>query len=49
MILTLLCSKEPGVYVFSWSAVSPSGSETRVSLFKDGREAGAHTWSDVKG
>ena len=39
----------PGVYVFSWSTVSPSGTEARVSLFRDGREAGAHTWSDGKG
>lgn len=39
----------PGVYVFSWSTVSPSGTEARVSLIRDGREAGAHTWSDGRG
>ena len=41
--------QDPGVYVFSWSAVSPSGTEARVGLYKDGREAGAHTWSDGRG
>ena len=38
----------PGLYVFSWSSVSPSGSEARVSLFKNGQEE-AHSWSDSKG
>ena len=38
----------PGVYVFAWTAVSPSGSEARVSLFKNGVEEG-HTWSDSRG
>jgi len=39
----------PGTYVFSWSAVSPSNSETRVSLYENGRETGHHVWADRSG
>merc|ERR1712165_626857 len=39
----------PGTYVFSWSVVSPSNEETRVSLYKDGRETGHHVWGDRNG
>jgi len=39
----------PGTYVFSWSAVSPSNSETRLSLYENGRETGHHVWADRNG
>jgi len=39
----------PGTYVFSWSAVSPSNSETRISLYENGRETGHHVWADRSG
>ena len=38
----------PGLYVFAWSAVSPSYSEFRLSLMKNGREV-AHAWSEKSG
>ena len=39
----------PGTYVFSWSVVSPSNEETRVSLYENGRETGHHVWGDRNG
>ena len=39
----------PGTYVFSWSAVSPTELETRLSLFKNGQESGHHSWADRNG
>ena len=39
----------PGTYVFTWTAVSPRDSETRLSLFESGRETGHHLWSDRNG
>ena len=39
----------PGTYVFSWSAVSPTELETRLSLFKNGQETGHHSWADRNG
>merc|ERR1712038_106519 len=39
----------PGIYVFSWSVVSPSNEETRVSLYENGRETGHHVWGDRNG
>ena len=39
----------PGTYVFSWSAVSPTELETRISLFKNGQETGHHSWADRNG
>merc|ERR1712038_1073255 len=39
----------PGTYVFSWSVVSPSNEETRVSLYEDGRETGHHVRGDRNG
>lgn len=39
----------PGTYVFTWSIVSPSNEETRVSLYENGRETGHHVWGDRNG
>ena len=39
----------PGTYVFTWSVVSPSNEETRVSLYENGRETGHHVWGDRNG
>lgn len=38
----------PGLYVFSWTGVSPSNSQFRLTLMKNGREI-AHAWSEEHG
>ena len=35
----------PGIYVFSWTAVSPPKSETKVGLFINGKETGHQLWA----
>ena len=46
---TLLQCYYPGLYVFSWSGVSPRSSSFRLALVKNGREIPAAAWAEKNG
>ena len=39
----------PGTYIFAWSIVSPSKSETKIGLFVNGKATGHQAWAAQHG